>query len=508
MKTLKSRFSTFESTEQYKLIAILLISAIPLYLGYAIAFNKGLMPLIAIIAVDVLLLALIVPEVATLVFAFMLYINLPAVATRFHGVPATFSSSFFFILLLPLASYVIIRRKALVFTPALPWILVYFVALITSAFFTQTISQSASWINNFVTEGLLLYLLFSNVIRGTKSLRRVIWVLLLAGSLMSALSIYQEITHTYSNNYGGFAQIDKVIDDTSTGELIRLAGPVGEKNRYAQVLLVLLPLGFFRFRGEKSRLLRILAIAATLLILAGALLTYSRGAMIAIFAILIIMIIWGYIRIDQAIFAFLAFIALITIVAPRMITRLESIQYVQSLYSEGGTQADGAIRGRTTENLAALYVFLDHPVVGVGPGQFFEQYSQDYANTLGIRFLETTRRAHNLYLETAADTGLFGICSFMAILLVTLYQLSRLRKFWMHQRPDLSNMAAGFLLSVLAYMASAVFLHLSFARYFWFLIALANVAIYVIQLKAVPEAVLATAPTPATEVEHTPLVRT
>jgi hypothetical protein len=95
----------------------------------------------------------------------------------------------------------------------------------------------------------------------------------------------------------------------------------------------------------------------------------------------------------------------------------------------------------------------------------------------------------------------------MAILLVTLHQLLRLRKYWMHRRPDLSNMAASFLLSVLAYMASAVFLHLSFARYFWFLIALANVAVYIIQLETMPEEVPATIPTPAAEVERTSLVR-
>jgi hypothetical protein len=202
-----------------------MLFGISIYLGFAMTSGKGWTPLVALIAVDVLLLGLIIPEAATLVFVFILYINLPAVATRFYGVPAAFSSSFFFILLLPLASYVIIRRKALVSTPALPWILVYFVALIASAFFTENVDESTPWINNFVTEGLVLYLLFSNVIRDAKTLRHTIWILLLAGSLMSALSIYQEVTHTYQNNYGGFAQIEKVLDSNSTGQLIRLTGP-------------------------------------------------------------------------------------------------------------------------------------------------------------------------------------------------------------------------------------------------------------------------------------------
>src|SRR5204863_139815 len=56
---------------------------------------------------------------------------------------------------------------------------------------------------------------------------------------------------------------------------------IGEKNRYAQVLLVLLPLAFSRMRGERSRLLRLLAAGCAALIFSGVVLTFSRGGAIA-----------------------------------------------------------------------------------------------------------------------------------------------------------------------------------------------------------------------------------
>jgi hypothetical protein len=37
---------------------------------------------------------------------------------------------------------------------------------------------------------------------------------------------------------------------------------------------------------------------------------------------------------------------------------------------------DGAIKGRATEMLAALAVYLDHPFIGVGPGQYVPFYSE------------------------------------------------------------------------------------------------------------------------------------
>jgi hypothetical protein len=53
------------------------------------------------------------------------------------------------------------------------------------------------------------------------------------------------------------------------------------------------------------------------------------------------------------------------------------------------------------------------------------------------------------------------------------------------RRPDLAALAGGFIVAVLAYMGSAVFLHFAFIRYFWLLMALAA-ATSRIALRAVP----------------------
>ncbi len=62
----------------------------------------------------------------------------------------------------------------------------------------------------------------------------------------------------------------------------------------------------------------------------------------------------------------------------------------------------------------------------------------------------------------------------MAVLLVTLWELAKARRKWVGRRTDLANMATAFSLSVLTYMTTGIFLHLSYARYFWLIMALAG----------------------------------
>ena len=64
----------------------------------------------------------------------------------------------------------------------------------------------------------------------------------------------------------------------------------------------------------------------------------------------------------------------------------------------------------------------------------------------------------------------------MGILGLTLRDLIRVRKRWLKVRPDLAAMATGLMLAVVTYMTTGLFLHLSYARYFWLVLAIAGAA--------------------------------
>jgi putative inorganic carbon (HCO3(-)) transporter len=456
----------------------------------AVAAVGAPLPVLVVTGIAVGIVVLQRPDLATPVFLFIMYLNLPVIATQFHGVPPFVAAGAVLILLAPVGYHVLVRQEPIITTPALVFLFAYLFAQLISTLGSDNTPLSFNEVSVFLSEGLILYLLVSNAIRTPGQLRLAIWSLLLAGAVMGAISIWQEATHSYSNDLGGLAQINStgfnVSGTTTTIVQPRLAGPVGEQNRYAQVLLVLVPLGFFRIVHERRPSLRALAAICTFMILAGVLLTFSRGAFVALIAMVAVAAALRYVRWSHLIAAALIAIVAMGVVTPAYLGRMASISGAASFFGDTTPNPDGAILGRVTENLAALGTFVDHPIIGVGPGQYFRAYSSLYANELGLRHLTTDRRAHNLYLETAADLGIIGISAFLAFAGATMLSLWRARRRWISIRPDMADLATGLWFGILGYLVSAIFLHLSYERYFFVLMAVAAAAVWILQHVPLP----------------------
>jgi hypothetical protein len=61
----------------------------------------------------------------------------------------------------------------------------------------------------------------------------------------------------------------------------------------------------------------------------------------------------------------------------------------------------------------------------------------------------------------------------------------------LQSRPDLAAIATGFSLAIVAYLATGLFLHLSYARYFWLMLALGGAAAVVIRQASDPDRAVA-----------------
>ena len=64
-------------------------------------------------------------------------------------------------------------------------------------------------------------------------------------------------------------------------------------------------------------------------------------------------------------------------------------------------------------------MWADHPLVGVGPDNF-EVHYQEYSEAIGTDPRPEQRGAHNLYLESLAETGLLGATAFFGVLWLAL----------------------------------------------------------------------------------------
>jgi hypothetical protein len=428
---------------------------------------------------------------AVVVFFFVFYTNLAVVLTRVHGVPQIIGSSVAVLLVIPIVRAVIVERQPLVVTPVLPLVFIFLAALFLAGVRSPEPTIVQHNIGLYLTEGLLLYLLVSNAVRTTPMLTRVIWTLILAGALMGGLSVFQELTHSYANDYAGFAQVDRLgsgggfnVAPESAGQKElrpRLGGPIGSENRYAQILAVVFPLALIRAFRDPRRGRRLAAAAASVLIAGGIFLSFSRGAAIAVAVTIVMILLLRELKLRNVLPALAVLTAIVFFVVPDYIVRLSTLEGVTALSSastDSTDRPDSALVGRETENLAALHTFIDHPVTGVGPGVYFAEYSRDYANRLGLRYLASERRGHSLYLELSADTGIFGLTAFLVMVGVPLVLLFRSARYWRDRDPERAMIASSLLFALIAYLASALFLHLSYQRYFWAVLALASAAIW------------------------------
>ncbi len=426
------------------------------------------------------------PDVAIYAVLFLLYSNVPALGVAFHGVPKPVAAAFPLLLAVPLVRDLCVRRLPPVVTPVVPILLLLLVVQAAGAAFSRDPAHAFDALATFVFEGLVLYVLVVNVLRTKEVLRGATWALLAAGVLMSGVPLFQQVTGTFDSNYGGLAQVDGL--GFQTGEQseegggaqrqARLAGPIGEKNRYAQVMLCLVPLGLMCFFGERSRRLRLVALACTGLCALGFVLAFSRGGAVGMVCMLLVMLGLRLIDARKALFV-AAGMALLLAAMPQYWRRLSTITSAVQVFDEQGAAAsDGAVRRRITEMMAAVRVFIDHPVIGVGPGMF-KSYSEEYGNVDALRRIEGGRRAHSLYLEIAAESGVLGLGLFLAALAVTLVGLAAARRVCLESDPELANLATGYLLALVCYLSTGVFLHLAYMRYFYVVLALGGAVVHV-----------------------------
>jgi hypothetical protein len=493
-------------------------------LGLAVVFVLGLFALVARW-----------PELGTLFALFAIYSNIAVLGMKSRAILQTtvqtgqmtiatagqnarvviVMAALCLVLCIPLLYQFLVRKEKLTFDRGFYLMLGYFTVFLTSSFFARDKTIVTSQITDFLLEGFAIYFLVVNVVREYATLRRATWALLLAGSFMGGLSIFQHVTHTETSNYGGLAMLGAELDfnpngrranlswadaenlhpqgatSSAQGVQFRSAGPIGEPNRYAQVLVVLLPLAALRFRRERSRALRLLALASAALISGGMMLTFSRGAMLTAVVIFGLLAYFRFIRPLHVVVAALGLSLLVLVLDPHAALRFASLGGVKTLlthktvgYSEptGGQTGvpDTSVAKRYVINVAAWHVFLDHPILGVGPGHFAEYYSMPYGNRVGFIELGKKYRGHNLYFETLAETGIFGLASFLAIILAIMHGLWRVWRRLQHMGSEFADSAMAFFLCLVAYLISAIFVHLSYQRYFWLLMALCSATIHIL----------------------------
>ncbi|HUF78195.1 MAG TPA: O-antigen ligase family protein [Thermoanaerobaculia bacterium] len=415
------------------------------------------------------------PRAALAILVVFVYLNLSEVLVRFHGLPSLLQ-----LLVAPIAIAAFVarpRREAVaVATHGLTLLLAAWVLwLLASTVWAWDPGLAAIDVAE-AAKAFVLYLLVVLLVDSAPRLRLAVRSLLGAGCLLAALGVYQALTRSFAADFGGLA---RVKDAHIYGDVFepRIAGPLGDPNFFAQVLLVLVPLALALAWHGRSGGERLAAAGAAGLLVAGTVLTYSRGGALALAAVLVLAWLGRGIRLRE-VAAGLAVVAVALLAVPEGFTRrLTTLQQIT-----GGEQAalypDSSFEKRRLVSLAAWEMFQDHPGAGVGAGNFTARFSP-YADRVGSAAREYDEPfgesyPHNLYLEIGAETGLVGLALFGAAVAVALAYLEGARRRLAAAGLALeATLAGATAIALVGYLVSSLFLHGHFQRYLWLLLALA-----------------------------------
>ncbi len=310
------------------------------------------------------------------------------------------------------------QRKVEIVLTRLSLPLAFFLAvLLLSTLVASSMSGSLKEILKWL-ELAMIFLVVANSVKERRQINLLVGALLAASLLEALYGMYQFFTRSGPE---GFLLGERFL---------RAFGTFGQPNPFAGYLGLVLPLalglatGAAVERGSLNVRPSFLFGAIALMLLAAILMSLSRGAWLAFFSAVSVMAVMVS---GRSLVYLLLVLALVVIllglgafdVLPEAVTARLSIitDYVRifDVREVTVTPENWAIVERMANWQAAWGMFTDHPLLGVGIGNYGVVYPQ-YALE---GWENTTGHAHNYYLNLLGETGIIGLGAYLVFWLTT-----------------------------------------------------------------------------------------
>ncbi len=421
--------------------------------------SGAVVAMITLFRVDIGLYALI----------FMAYLRISDIAIDYYGVPSIFKPFIGLLIAAILIQWVRTREIQKGWGRAALLVLAYGLVIFTSLLYAINFTTASSVASDFAKNGVITILLVI-LVQQRVTFRRSLWVIVVAGLFTGTISVFQYLTKTFTNPYWGFGQA-QILNIVTGTEDYRISGPIGDPNFYAQILVVIVPIAFHFMMTEKKLLLRIAAAWSLTVSSLSIIFTFSRGGAIALGVVVAGIILYRRPRPFELILIGLLVIGVFAALPDQYSARMNTL--TQLVTGQADVREEVSIRGRMSELLVAWQMFTEHPILGVGVGNY-PQFYQSYSRKIGLDPRTENREPHNLFLEVAAETGLVGLLVFGLVLYFSFrgIHLAQLlfSKVGLKTDAGLVNM---FGIGLMGYLTAALFIHGAYPRYFWLLVGLA-----------------------------------
>lgn len=343
-----------------------------------------------------------------------------------------------------------------------------------SALFGQGLILGLSKLVYFSVTSFCMTFLMYNVGYDSRSVNNLLNVFLVAGVLVSLAGIitkYWSVDILLLSAYSSFS-LEK--------EMFRTAGSLGNPVVYGSFLTMLVPFFLFKLIDCFKKMIFFFATCAGMLcVMCGIVISGSRMPIMLMFFSFIVMF-FIFLRIKPVLTLFLFTLML-------LLSLILSVDYTNS-YIEAykyDTVTDHIFERFNISNISTgldlrlnrylltWEVFKEHPLLGIGFGNFtsvFEQYQGEWLKDEGPKTID------NQFLMLVVETGLLGLISFITVLLSILSACIFLFKYTYNSYVSDQMLSYSFLLftiSVLGLMMTWDTLnHPSIRIYFWAIVGL------------------------------------
>ncbi len=338
---------------------------------------------------------------------------------------------------------------------------------------------------------IALFYLIINLLPRPRDWQHGIWALLAAGSLMSLPVLFQGLTGSHFSFWGLAPQKLAGIYGGRMG--YRASGSLGDPNFFAMALSALLPLAAAEGYRARSWAVRLFSWSSLAMICGAVILTYSRASFLGLLFVGLVFL-YHFRRQPQAWgMAAAGLLGLMLIAPANYWQRMLSLHQVTGAVSVYNLQ-DPSLAARRNELAVGWAMARRHPLLGVGPGNYYMEFLR-YQARAGLISQSRRHQVHNLFMEMLAETGILGLSAFL-FFIVRLFGNMRasLRRLQAIGAGHFAALLWGTSASIATYLFLSLFLHDAYFRHFFVLLTLAGLAA---QLVLEPPAPIAAAPAPA-----------
>jgi O-antigen ligase len=301
-------------------------------------------------------------------------------------------------------------------TPEFSGVLAFGAMLLLTAPFSIWVGGAIGTFQDLYLKVILVYLLAVNVLVSPKRLERLTWLLFLA------------------LGYLGFrAILDYASGSNTTGHGTRVRGSVGgmmkNPNDMALNMVVFLPLAAFMAMEANTVLKRLVAAGCTVFMIGAIVASGSRGGFLGFAVMLIVLAAFAARKRPGLVFAGVLAVMLALPMLPSSYWRRIASITDDSKDDVQSSQARKKLMGEAWDT------FTEFPITGVGAGMF-RNYNPPGRD-------EAWHEAHNVWLQVAAELGIFGFAAFLFLVVRAFASVFQSRRLLKYNRPVAPRRARG-----------------------------------------------------------------